>query len=205
MSSKLRRVPRALVDILWRAPRGLGKPIAAEYWDRDFAGGGWDHLEGPAEVARYAVIHAYATALKPRGVLCDVGCGAGILRSRFSDEEIESYTGIDLSSEAIRQATALGFPKTEFIACDFDHFASEERYDLVLFNESIYYAPDPAKTFANYEMKLKPGGSVIVSIHDYNLRSRLIWARIERYRTPRLATRIINERKQVWDVKVFAA
>jgi SAM-dependent methyltransferase len=76
-------------------------------------------------------------------------------------------------------------------------------FDIVIFNESIYYAPDPLKMFDTYWRFVKPSGTIIVSIFDTGLRTAAIWRRLERRIPSTHSTRLSNELKQTWDVRVF--
>lgn len=191
-----------LYDRLWRAPQGLGVPISATAWDRAFASGKWEYLRSMSEVAHYSAIHGYAAAVKSPASIIDIGCGPGILRSCFREEEITRYTGVDVSSEAIRMCGECHFPSSQFIVADFDEYMPEV-HDIVIFNESIGYARDPAATFRRYWAVLPIGGACIISMHKYGTRSWASWRRIERCTKPIYTTRLINEKQQAWDVKVF--
>jgi trans-aconitate methyltransferase len=155
-----------------------------------------------SEVAHYSVIHGYAVAIKSPATIIDIGCGAGILRSYFREAEIGNYTGVDISSEAIRMCAERKFPSSQFIVADFDDYVPM-LHDIVIFNESIGYARDPAATFRRYWGELPIGGACIISMHEYGMRSRASWRRIERCTKPVFTTRLVNEKHQVWDVKVF--
>ncbi len=199
----VRKIVSHFHDRFWRAPQGLGRPISAEAWDRSFASDRLDHLSDISEAARYAVIRDYAVRLMATPAILDVGCGAGLLRAVFEDKDVSAYKGIDLSKEAVRMATARGFTKTAFEAADFDLYEADPATNLVIFNESIYYALEPDKTFERYWNRLPGGGAVIVSIHDYDLRSRACWRRLERRWKPDFSTRLTNEQEKIWDVRVF--
>lgn len=203
MNIFLRKVANAFYDRLWRAPRGLGRPIAASAWDINFASGNWEYLSNLSETSRYAIIHNYAVRLISPARILDIGCGAGVLRSFFDGDEVTSYVGLDLSNEAIRLSESKDFPSTSFLVADFDEHVPDPAHDIVIFNESIGYATDPGETFRRYWSALPQGKVCIISTHDYDIRSRAAWKRIERHARPRYTSRLINEQGQVWDIKVF--
>jgi len=181
----------------------LGRPISATAWDRDFAAGNWEYLSDLSETARYAIIHNYAVRLHTPARILDIGCGAGVLRSFFAENEIVRYVGLDISSEAIRLSNSKNFPNTSFLISDFDGYVSDQEDDIVIFNESIGYSADPGETFRKYWCALPQGKVCIISMHDYDIRSRAAWKRIVRYAKPRYSSKLINENEQAWDIKVF--
>ena len=144
------KVARKLHDLAFRASAGLGTPISVDAWNCQYASGHWDYLANISELGRYAVVASYVGRLRPRGTILDVGCGAGLLRSRFDAVEFETYTGIDISREAVRQATEKGFARTRFVVGDFNETIPDTRFGVVIFNDSIGYSHDPAETFQKY-------------------------------------------------------
>lgn len=195
----------AATDRFWRAPRGMGKPIDSAAWNADYATGKWDYLRGDAERARFVVIANYISTFRPNASVLDIGCGEGILRGHFRGDEISSYVGIDLSEVAIHKAAGRGFGSSEFRIADLDEYQFGTSYDAIVFNEVIYYAPDPALTLRRYLGALNGDGLLIVSMVDYNRRMRAIWRRLNSVATADLTTRIDNRRGQVWDIAVYRA
>jgi 2-polyprenyl-6-hydroxyphenyl methylase/3-demethylubiquinone-9 3-methyltransferase len=78
--------------------------------------------------------------LKPGLKILDVGCGNGTVYKYLSELKID-YLGIDLSEFAIKQAQErFSEDKTaRFIASDFEEFSSPEKFDIIIFNEVLYY------------------------------------------------------------------
>jgi SAM-dependent methyltransferase len=163
----------------WEAGRG-DVPKEPEAWDAQYSRGGWAFLSDLSELAHYAVIVGYADHLRPRGSVLDVGCGAGTLHERFRSVGYSHYTGVDISEVAVADLrarvsldpTAAG--TTDFVAADADEFTPRRTYDLVIFNESLTYFPDPAATFRRYLGFLRPGGVAIVSCHVQSPRAQAI-------------------------------
>lgn len=161
----------------WEAGRGdVPKDRAA--WDEQYAAHGWDFLAGLGEVAHYAVIMGYASYLRPGGSVLDVGCGEGVLHERLRAVGYAHYTGVDISTvaiEALRARTANDPDSTrEFVAADADEFTPSRTYDVVVFNESLTYFPDPAATFRRYLGFLAEDGVAIVSCHEQSARADAI-------------------------------
>jgi SAM-dependent methyltransferase len=197
------RVVRRLFDMIFSVPRGRGRPIPTAAWDRDYRAGKWGHLDSIAEMAHYNLIVGYAFRLALRPRILDVGCGDGVLRTYFERADIGEYIGLDISSIAIANARKKAFPDTQFLVADFDTTPDLGLFDIVIFNESIYYAPDPLSVFEAFSDRVKVGGVLIVSMHDAGMRTAAIWRRLELHHASLYATRLTNERKQTWDVRVF--
>jgi trans-aconitate methyltransferase len=203
MAVTLRRIVRYLYDRYWRGPLGYGKPQPAESWDRTFASGSWDFLTSEAEKGRHRVIRDFAVRHKSPLTLLDIGCGNGVLRSTFLDGELSAYTGLDISIEAVRQCRSHNFSGSEFVVDDFTTYTPDRTYDVIVFNESIYYSKDPPALLRRYVPYIAPDGLCIVSINDYDARSRAQWRRLDRAFKPDDTSQVVNEKGQVWDIKVY--
>jgi SAM-dependent methyltransferase len=130
---------------------------------------------------------------KPSGSILDLGCGEGLVLDRIhqSPTPAVAYCGIDRSAKAIEIANSrIRHPNLEkFIRGDIRDrsLVDNEVFDLILFNEVLYYLPnpnkDPVQVVRQYEKHhLKEGGLVIVSIwHDELNRkekNELTWRRV---------------------------
>jgi trans-aconitate methyltransferase len=94
--------------------------------------------------------------------LLDIGCGPGTLRplvSRFD------YTGLDLSESDIRTALERD-PGSRYILADADSWQSSQMFDVIVFNEVLYYLDDFDRTLHRYFNLLKDGGVLAVSIFN---------------------------------------
>jgi 2-polyprenyl-3-methyl-5-hydroxy-6-metoxy-1,4-benzoquinol methylase len=91
--------------------------------------------------------------------------GASILES-FKATEFSSVLGLDLSAEAVRLASHYVRDNVSFQAGDMVAFQCPRDYDVILFSESLYYAPSSQqeellKKLAGH---LKPGGAIVVTL-----------------------------------------
>lgn len=197
------RAARRLFDLAINVPRGRGRPIARPAWDRAYAAGKWDSLGNVSEIGHYVLIVGYAARLATRPRILDVGCGDGVLRGYFAIE-FEEYVGLDISAVAVEKANGKGFRDTRFLVADFTAPPELGAFDIVVFNESIYYASDPLRIFDTYWRMLKPNGAVIVSMYDVGLRTAAMWRQLEKRCRSTHSTRLSNERGQRWDIRVFA-
>jgi SAM-dependent methyltransferase len=201
----LTKAAHRLYDVVFRAPFGHGRPIGVDAWNRDYSAGNWRKVADISELGRHALIVGYVSRLASKPRILDVGCGEGILRSYFDAITFTSYLGTDISEVAVQQALAKKFRNSNFLVADFETAEPPGAFDVVIFNESIYYAHDPDMVFRRYWNALPQGGMIVVSIHRYRtgLRTFAIWRTLERQRVSTYASRIVNEHGQIWDVRVF--
>lgn len=152
----------------WQKPKRLTK----EKWDREFASGQWGFLHQINEAPRYGVIMGYYQCLKPGGSVLDIGCGEGILQQKIHPLSYSSYMGIDISKEAICKAAINEGETTSFSTEDAREYLPSQLYDVIVFNECMYYFDDPVSMFERYANCLNPSGIVIVSMYDSKLSKR---------------------------------
>ena len=148
--------------------------VSPETWDREYREGQWDYLRRMDSLAGLVSILGYCQFLNPASIL-DAGCGEGLLAEKLKLLPYTSYLGIDVSREAIASATArLGDDRSLFAVADAWDFETDHRFDVIVFNQSLYYLADPAALLAKYQAMLAPNGRLIVSMVD-NARTRAVW------------------------------
>ncbi|MBL6853750.1 MAG: methyltransferase domain-containing protein [Alphaproteobacteria bacterium] len=153
--------------------------VSVDAWDREYRDGDWKYLESIGSIAGQASILGYVQFLKPDTVL-DVGCGAGVLAGKLKVLPFKSLLGVDISAEAIAQANAaFADGRTSFAVSDADGFETDRTFDMIIFNQCMYYLPDPRATLRHYMRFLKPNGRVLVSMCD-SARTRAMWPLLER-------------------------
>jgi SAM-dependent methyltransferase len=196
-----RRVRRLYYDLVL-GPRGYGRPISKAAWEAKHTPKYWGFLSSVDEMAHYMVIVGYIHHLQASPRILDVGCGPGRLLELLTPSRFDSFTGIDLSSEAIKQAHGLGIGKARFAVADFEEWEAPGRFDTIVFNESLYYARRPVDTLARYGCALADNGLLLVSMVRYGNHG-VIWRQIERRFTAVHATAVETDRGQAWDIKVL--
>ena len=152
--------------------------VTPEMWDREYRGGQWEYLRKMDSIAGLISILGYCDFLKPASIL-DAGCGEGLLAEKLKLLPYKSYLGMDVSKEAIALATQnLGDARSRFVVADAWLFETPEGFDVIVFNQSLYYLTDPAGILKKYRALLNPGGRIIVSMVD-NARTRAVWRLID--------------------------
>ena len=133
-------------------------PISA-WWDGRYERGYDELMERDSERERYRAISQIVVALPAHSSLLDVGCGVGTIADYLPALD---YTGVDASRKAL--AIARNRHPGTFICSDIEGFHIEEKYDVILFSEILYYLEDPLEQLARYREFLSDEGSMIVSI-----------------------------------------
>jgi len=131
-------------------------------WDNEYASGKWDYLDStPSERARSAIMGMYCRYYSPEGKILDVGCGHGTLADFLNPAQKRKYLGIDISAKAVEAAKKKGVSAKN---CDFQKFDSTTKYDMVVFNEVLYYMDEKAALKRGAAI-LKKKGTVIISLY----------------------------------------
>jgi 2-polyprenyl-6-hydroxyphenyl methylase/3-demethylubiquinone-9 3-methyltransferase len=137
--------------------------VSKNKWEKEFSAGRWDYLDSaPAERARSAIIGMLCRYYYPKGKILDVGCGLGTAVDFLNTDQKEKYLGLDVSEEAIKRA---GKKKMKFQVADFENFKSPKKFDVIIFNEVLYYMDE---NFAFYQALniLTKNGIIIVSLYQ---------------------------------------
>lgn len=107
----------------------------------------------------------------------DVGCGGGILAEAMSARGAQ-VLGIDLAGKSLQVARLHALEsgaKVEYRAVAAEALAEEQpaNFDLVTCMEMLEHVPDPASTIAACARLVRPGGQVVFSTINRNLKSFL--------------------------------
>lgn len=108
----------------------------------------------------------------------DVGCGGGILAEAMAQRGA-SVTGIDLGDKALRIAELHQLEsgvKVRYESASAEEFADlhGSEFDVVTCMELLEHVPEPASTVAACARLVKPGGRVIFSTINRNLKAYLL-------------------------------
>lgn len=135
-----------------------GSPIST-LWDGRYEHGYGELMERDCERERYRAIGQIVATLPAHSSLLDIGCGVGTMADYLPTLD---YTGVDVSHKALAIARSK-HPGT-FICSDAEGFRIDKKFDVILFNETLYYLEDPLEQLARYREFLSDGGSIIVSV-----------------------------------------
>jgi 2-polyprenyl-3-methyl-5-hydroxy-6-metoxy-1,4-benzoquinol methylase len=104
-----------------------------------------DRIRKIEELARYCIIIGYTQFFKAGSIL-DVGCGEGVLHERLCESSYFRYVGIDVSNVAIDKVCEKNSEKHQFLAVRIEDFRTDQKFDVVIFNECLYYMEEPLRT-----------------------------------------------------------
>jgi 2-polyprenyl-3-methyl-5-hydroxy-6-metoxy-1,4-benzoquinol methylase len=173
--------------------------IPEDRWNYQYAQGEWDGLN--AESVRLdAVISMIGASYRAPAIL-EIGCGKAVMLGRMPEDGYSTFTGIDLSQVAISGARLFETERVRFLQADMQTFIPQRSYDVIAFNESLYYAKDPAAVFARYLPFLTDGGSIIVTAFRNKYTAHL-WPALDQ--TWQAAdSQQVRDGNLVWDIRMF--
>jgi SAM-dependent methyltransferase len=161
---------RAVSD--WEIAQGFGDSPKEKFtWDAEYGDGRWAYMGQQHELVRYWAIIGHMDAFRRGGEYLDVGCGDGVLFERFKPLGYQRYVGIDISEVAIEKLRRYNDERTSFSQADGDIYEPAGSFDVIVFNESLYYLRHPVRSIERYARSLKPGGCIVVSTYTASRRS----------------------------------
>jgi SAM-dependent methyltransferase len=141
--------------------------IKRRFWEKEYRENKWHFAEQSVGDCVYGPLEKYAR----KGKILDLGCGSGNTANEMDDAAYSSYLGVDISEEALAKAAkrseACGrSSKNRFMRSDFFAFDTTEKFDVILFRESMYHVPvERVKTILDkYSAYLTEGGVFIVRL-----------------------------------------
>jgi 2-polyprenyl-3-methyl-5-hydroxy-6-metoxy-1,4-benzoquinol methylase len=175
--SRLKKIPDGL---LVQGVLGYyaSERVTPTEWERSYGEGAWKRLETMVEVSHYSTIVGYCDVLNKKRIL-DIGCGHGVLAGRLKHLPYVKYCGLDISQAAISEATVTqSDQRNEFTINRADAFETDERFDMIVFNEIIYYLDDPVAVVSKYQSFLNDTGHILISMYKSS-RSKAAWTLLE--------------------------
>lgn len=202
--SSFAHLKNRLLQKFVRDPAGYGRPIAKEALDREYSSGNWDHFFGWDELPRNLVLAGAINFHFPESPdVLDLGCGNGRLATVFQRYPFARYLGVDLSTEAIARARALGLARMEFIEGNYETWRPGGKFHAISFNECIGYASDPAETLRAFSAHLAPDGLFFLSHFRFGTYAAQ-WRRMGTVCDTVHATAVMSaDGQQVWDIRVL--
>jgi 2-polyprenyl-6-hydroxyphenyl methylase/3-demethylubiquinone-9 3-methyltransferase len=191
---------------LTHAMQGALRYYRSEYitpseWEQSYAQGTWKRLETMTEVSHYSAIVGYCDILGKKRIL-DVGCGHGVLADRLKHLPYIKYCGFDVSSAAINEAKATHSDvRNEFQTSQVDIFESSDNFDVIVFNEVLYYLDDPIRAVKRCQTFLSDNGHILISMYKSG-RSTAAWALLDSVLKTIDATTITHMSGASWVIKI---
>jgi SAM-dependent methyltransferase len=137
---------------------------ARDHWEVEYRKGLWTHLHSDREFAHYTVVAGYIQRGRKSFSLHDVGCGEGVILNYLDCALIRSYTGVDIAQAAIDKIP-LRRSQDRFIRSNLEDYVPNGQWDVILFNEILYYTSDPVAQLRKFERSLMPKGCFVISMH----------------------------------------
>jgi 2-polyprenyl-3-methyl-5-hydroxy-6-metoxy-1,4-benzoquinol methylase len=192
-------------------PPGLVARESKEAWDGQYTSGQWDSLRQAGELGRYGVLSAYIGYLGCPVSLLDVGCGEGLVLKFAPKDWIRRYWGLDISQAALDRVVGLSSEEDRLICSSVEEFHTEEKFDVILFNEILYYVSQPEKQLERFMGFLDRKGVLIVSMYvkpgwfSHNKRCiRKVWEYLGRSRWTTVGEVLLrNEKGCSWRIGLF--
>ncbi len=151
-------------------------------WDKEYASGRWSCLEGSGDRTVPALVEKYANL----GNILDLGCGPGTTSLQFNPAAYTHYTGVDISDVAVEKARSRARGKNlaernQYLQSDILAFEPSQRYDVILYGDSIYYIPQGqiAPMLTRYSQFLKSNGVFVARLFDISGKRHDILDRIQ--------------------------
>jgi cyclopropane fatty-acyl-phospholipid synthase-like methyltransferase len=154
------------VNFVVAALKSYGPSSLKKYfWDKEFAGTKWDFINHTEGDCVYEFLEQYARG----GKILDLGCGPGNTANEVAPNAYSHYVGVDISDSALakarkRTAEEDRESKNTFIQSDIVSYTPGDKYDVILFRESMYHVPmgKIKSTLDRLSAYLKQDGAFVV-------------------------------------------
>jgi 2-polyprenyl-3-methyl-5-hydroxy-6-metoxy-1,4-benzoquinol methylase len=153
--------------ILSFGPQALKRHV----WDKEYRENKWHFADDTKGDCVYAPLERHARG----GTILDLGCGSGNTANEMAESAYSSYTGVDISEEALAKARRRSKEngregKNSFACSDFLAYEPAGQFNVILFRESMYHVPLNKVTVLldKYAQCLKEDGVFIVRLFAAN-------------------------------------
>ncbi len=127
----------------------------------------WEFLSNDSESFRYAVI---ANCVRRRAhpgsslacTLLDAGCGSALLRQYLPVDLVKRYVGVDHDHRLLVRADVPACDQLRYGNLE-EPLCTDESFDVIVFNEVLYYLRDPIAAIERCLPALRPEGRLIIS------------------------------------------
>ena len=185
---------------------GFGNRVSKNIWEQQYDNGTWDYLFSEEEAAHYFSICSQIKKHAQSLSILDIGCGNGVLYDylfkNINDRLL--YSGIDISENAVCIAKGK-FKDAAFNKVDYDYENVNGKYDVLVFNETLYYFTRPMKTLAKaIGENLNAGGIIVISMCE-DEKHNYIWDKISAEYFVLDEERVENRKGQKWTIKTISS
>jgi SAM-dependent methyltransferase len=155
--------------------------VKKRLWDKEFAGTKWDFINNTVGDCVYPYLEKYAS----NGNILDLGCGPGNTANELPANVYRSYIGVDISEAALAKAVkrtqeSNRSGKNSFVNSDFLEYEPTQKFDIILFRESMYHIPygQVLPILRKFSTHLKDTGVFIVRLYAGDHRPGVIKTRV---------------------------
>jgi 2-polyprenyl-3-methyl-5-hydroxy-6-metoxy-1,4-benzoquinol methylase len=148
-------------------PSGIKRVL----WDKEFSSTKWDFINDTTGDCVYSHVEAHLN----KGSVLDLGCGPGNTANELAFDSYQTYVGVDISEAALdkgrkRTQETGRTGKNNFVSHDFLNYEPSQKFDVILFRESMYHVPmgKITDTLRHYQKYLKDGGVFVVRMGTSN-------------------------------------
>jgi 2-polyprenyl-3-methyl-5-hydroxy-6-metoxy-1,4-benzoquinol methylase len=141
--------------------------VKKHFWDKEYSEEKWAFAYNTVGDCVYPHLERHT----PNGSILDIGCGAGNTATEMSDR-YRSYLGVDISEAALAKARRRSREcgrqdKNRFECHDFLTYTPTDKYDVILFRESMYHVPlgKVKATLDRYSVYLEDDGVFVVRLY----------------------------------------
>jgi predicted TPR repeat methyltransferase len=134
-------------------------------WEKEYQDGQWQCLYGESEAPRYALVASFIRRRQGPITLLDVGCGEGVILRHLDLGCVRRYVGLDLAQTAL-DGIQPQRSQDRYICSSLETYAPDEKWDVILFGEVLYYTHDPVGQLRKFESSLNKDGFFVVSMHQ---------------------------------------
>jgi SAM-dependent methyltransferase len=164
MNSTERIIRKAASAIKAYGPSGLKRIL----WNKEYSGHKWDFADHTENDCVYSHLQKHAA----NGSILDLGCGTGNTANELDTDAYQKYLGVDISEVCLEKARKRSEgndrgAKNEFVSGDILLFTTSEKFDVILFRESLYHVPmgKIKSTLNRYGKNLKDHGVFVVRLY----------------------------------------
>lgn len=154
--------------------------VSENKWEEQYKRGHWEYLKLSEELPRFSIIAGTLFFYFGEGSsILDLGCGENVLQKMLLPHKYKLYVGVDISQTAVSKALESESENTKFICEDILKYEPDSKFDMIIFNESLYYIKKPCDLLKRYSNFLSENGIILISMWNNKERNNKIWGMIK--------------------------